>query len=462
MPWQRKAWKRLDTPGDFALSMARANGKSAWASIVAGAYFDPVLELAPKGSDIILVAASHRQTRIVYQDTRRYLEQVVKLGDRKRYRIADSLQHSEIRDLKTGRRVLAIGSDPKRAMGLRPALIVCDEVTSWPTVDEMIAALDTAKAKMEARIIYTGTRPPAGSGHPFEAELQKERAICYAAEEDEDPFRAAAMHRANPSMKFWPHLAREVKKQAKLARESPEALARYLQLHLNLGGIGVAEEQVLSAGTWTRCEGRTALRSGRPVLGLDLSTTQATGAAVCWPATGAADGFLVFPRDPDLMRRGKEHNVGSLYEKMRARKELSLHGTFEVDVGGVLTEAFERWGVPAMIVADRWREASIREALATLGQSVPLKLRGMGFKDGANDLRRLRLAAADWLAAPTNLALRVCLANAKTATDEAGNAKIRRTTLRRRDDLAVALALCVAEAHRRRSRPSRRLRSAVV
>ena len=63
------------------------------------------------------------------------------------------------------------------------------------------------------------------------------------------------------------------------------------------------------------------------------------------------------------------------------RGELLQSGRRVSDVGALLREALERWGAPALVVADRWREAELREELEkTAFPFCPLELRGPGLQ----------------------------------------------------------------------------------
>ena len=55
-----------------------------------------------------------------------------------------------IEDRRTGARLRCIGSDPKRAHGLAPSLVLCDEPSQWDgaKTDAMIAALRTSLGKI--------------------------------------------------------------------------------------------------------------------------------------------------------------------------------------------------------------------------------------------------------------------------------------------------------------------------
>ena len=112
---------------------------------------------------------------------------------------------------------------------------------------------------------------------------------------------------------------------------------------------------------------------------------------------------------------------------------------------------------------DRWREAELRDALEAAG--VPLasiEFRGMGFKDGAEDVRGFRKACADRRVVPApSLLLRSAMAEARTVSDPAGNAKLSKGSqggrrVRARDDAAAATILAVAAGVRAPAKPKPR------
>ena len=74
---------------------------------------------------------------------------------------------------QTGASVRVLGSDPRRAHGLAPVLVLCDEPAQWPesTGERMVAALRTAAGKQPTcRFVALGTRP-AEPTHWFEKML---------------------------------------------------------------------------------------------------------------------------------------------------------------------------------------------------------------------------------------------------------------------------------------------------
>ena len=90
----------------------------------------------------------------------------------------------------------------------------------------------------------------------------------------------------------------------------------------------------------------------------------------------------------------------------------------------------------------------------------------MGFVDGAADVRAFRRAFAEAKVTPApSLLLRSAMAEARTISDPAGNAKLSKGTqggrrLRARDDAAAAAVLAVAAGTRQPAHPPRRWRYA--
>ena len=132
-----------------------------------------------------------------------------------------------------------------------------------------------------------------------------------------------------------------------------------------------------------------------------------------------------------------------------------------------MIEALTRFGRPNVIAADRWREAELRDALDKAGvPPAALEIRGMGWRDGAEDVRGFRRAVLEGKVTPkpTKL-LRYAMAEARVLMDASGNAKLakraeggRRSTAR--DDAAI-LAVA-AGARRATAPPPRRRRHALV
>ena len=474
LPWQSRFLRGFArTDGDVALSIARGAGKSTLTAGIACATVDgPLMQ---RRAETVIVASSFTQSRIVYEHVLAFLRELGHdLDDRKQWRLQDSQNAATVEHRATGARVRCIGSDPARAHGLAPALVIADEPAQWPgsTSERMRAALVTSMGKIDgSRFIALGTRP-ADRSHWFQSMLDGGAAYAqtHAARESDPPFQLRTWVKANPSLTIMPALLKRVRQEAADAKRDPSLLAGFKALRLNLGLDDTLQSTLLDAGTWERCEGE-AERRGPFVLGIDLGgSASMSAAAAYWPDTGALDCFGCFPRSPDLRERGLRDGCGRLYMDMHRREELMLAGGRVADVAGLLGEAVKRWGAPAAIACDRWRVNELRDALdAARFPRCPLLERGQGFRDGGEDVNDFRTATLRGRVIPVrSLLMRSAMGEARVALDAAGNAKLMKfgagKRSRGRDDAAAAAILAVAVGERRaRSAPRRGpLRSAIV
>ena len=461
-PWERRFVRGAFRPGvaEAALSVARGNGKTTLTAGFGAAAIDGPL-MVPRG-DAVLVASSFEQSRIAFEHVQAFIGPD-RLKDRRKFRVWDSTAWAMIQNLETGARVRCIGSDPKRAHGLAPTLILADEPAQWETnsAERMVAALRTAAGKQpRCLFLALGTRPDSET-HWFSKLLAggADYAQQHAARPDDPPFQKRTWARANPSLAHLPDLESAIRREAAKARLDPAQLASFESLRLNLGTSDVERSMLLSADVWKRIEGQ-AERSGRPVWGVDLGTSAAQSVvSAFWPESGRLECLAAFPNEPDLRERGLADGVGNLYSECHRRGELIQTGGAAVDIAALLRAARDAFGVPAGISADRWREAELRDSLKAVGLPVSrLELRGMGFKDGAEDVRAFRRAALEGRITPIPaLLLTAAMAEARTVSDPAGNAKLAKGTeggrrLRARDDAAAAAILAVGMASRRPKR----------
>ena len=111
LAWQRKFLRMaFGSPGDAAMSLARANGKSTFVAAVAAACVDGPLR-QPR-AEVVIVASSFLQARITFDHLLGFLGD--RIRDRDTWRLWDSTQAARLLHLPTGASVRAIGSDPKR------------------------------------------------------------------------------------------------------------------------------------------------------------------------------------------------------------------------------------------------------------------------------------------------------------------------------------------------------------
>ena len=467
LPWEKRFVRgTFAQPEAAALSVARGNGKSAIVAGIAAAVVDPGGPLHGRRRDVICVAASFEQARIVYRDVLGYLRGLGHNIDRdgRTWRKQDGGNRAIIEHRPSEATVRCIGSNPSTASGLRPFVALLDEPADWApaTRDRMLTKINTALGKVPgSRTIALGTRP-ADAGHWFAKLLAGGAgyAQCHAARPTDPPGQLRTWRRANPSLDHLPSLLAKIRAEWRDAKRDPSLLPGFKSMRLNLGVSEVAEAVLLDAETWQGIEAESPETAHRATWGVDLGSGAAMSAVAAYdPSTGVLEALAAFPAEPGLAERGLADGVGGLYGDMHRRGELLTLGRRVVDVSALLTEALERWGPPGAVVADRWRQGDLVEALTEA--EVPrarLVLRGQGFKDGGEDVRLFRRACLDGMVHPApSLLLRSAMAEARTAADAAGNEKLAKASeggrrRRAKDDAVAAAILAVAEGVRRSRR----------
>ena len=328
LQWQRRFVRGAFAPGvqSAALSVARGNGKTALLSGIAAATLDGPL-MVPRGETVI-VASSFEQARIAFEHVIAFMGD--KLIDARRWKVWDTAQQARIEDRQTGARVRCIGSDPRRAHGLAPVLVLADEPAQWPesTGERMVAALRTAAGKQpHSRFVALGTRP-ADAEHWFAKLLTGgvNYAQCHAAGSDDPKFHKRTWARANPSLAHMPDLASAIRNEAIQARRDPALSAAFESLRLNLGTSDTEIETFLSADLWVSIEGKAEM-AGPCVWGIDLGTSAAQSAvAGYWPESGRLECVAAFPVDPSLADRGLHDGAGGLYVEWRPARRVAVVG----------------------------------------------------------------------------------------------------------------------------------------
>jgi len=464
LPWQAEFLDGALAPRvfDAALSMARGNGKSTFAAaVMVAALVGPLRQ--PRG-EVLLVASSFAQARIVYEHVLAFVQPWIEARALD-WKIEDSSQRASITHKPSGARVRCIGSDPKRAHGLAPAFCVLDEPSQWPenTGAKMLAAIETAAGKVPgSRRWLIGTKHD-DTEHFFSKALRAgaDFSMVFSGDVEhwDEPDEWAA---ANPSLQWMPDLRLVMESECAKAKADPDRLASFKALRLNGGVADVQHRQLLEADVWARIESEDAERTGEYALGVDLGGGAAmTAFAGFWIETGRLEALASFPGEPGLKVRGKMDGVADLYQRMAERGELLQTGKHAVDIVETLKIVRDRWGLPSCLIADRWKERDLREALHRANwPRMPLILRGQGFKDGGEDVANFRRAVLEGhVSPPKNLLLRAAMRESRTLADPARNEKLAKQTqggrrARARDDAAAAAILAVAEGYRETMRRS--------
>ena len=260
---------------------------------------------------------------------------------------------ARVENRQTGARVRCLASDPRRAHGLAPVLVLADEPAQWPetTGQRMVAALRTAAGKQpHSRFVALGTRPSDGQ-HWFGKLLNggAQYSQCHAADPKAPKFQRRTWARANPSLPAMPNLLDAIRTEAGEAQRDPDLLTSFEALRLNLGTSDVSISVLLDAALWERSEG-LADSEGGMTWGIDLGTSAAQSAiAALWPATGRLQCVAAFPEQPGLAERGLADGVGSLYRRCADRGEPLTLGGLATDIPKLLRAGLDAFGKPDLL-----------------------------------------------------------------------------------------------------------------
>ena len=460
MPWQRRFLRGAfrDDVDTATLSLARGGGKSTFTAAIGAAAVDG--PLVQQRGECVVVASAFTQARIIFEHALSFIEDA---DNSRKWRIQDSQNMASIEHRGTGARLRCIGSDPRRAMGLAPALVLCDEPASWPHTSsaKMYATLTTALGKLpDSRLIAIGTRPDGE--HWFEelAGLDGAYSQIHAAREKDPPFRKSTWVRANPSLPYMPTLLEAYRKDAARAKQDSGALAHFLSLRLNRGTSEVDRENLLDAATWESCiEANPPERRGVPVWGLDLGSNLGMSAvSAYWPLSYRLETVAAFSEIPSLAERErKDHVQQGLYQRLFSSGELFACGSRIVNVPELLERARQHFGgIPSAIACDRFRLTELQQALdASSLRGVRVVERGMGFRDMSEDTRLFRGACLEGKVKVKKpaLLLTFALSGAVVQKDLAGNRKLAKVRSTHRDDSAAASILGVAHGQRTKPAP---------
>ncbi len=464
LPWQRRFLRGALAPGvsRSAVTCGRGNGKSAFLSAVATLYLGGPLA-QPRGEVVVLASSFGQARQAIGEQVLWFLGGVEKIRE-VGWRVEDNSNRFVV-TTSSGSRLSVMAADSRRAHG-RPGIVaaILDEPAQWPpgVGERLLAAITTSAGKQDSfRILAIGTRA-ASPEHWFSRWLEggADYVQIHAALESDPPFQRRTWKKANPSLDAFPHLEKAIRAEAVKAKVDSGELAAFKALRLNLGVEEVGRQSLLDAGVWESCEVDVLPPAEGPcVWGIDLGSGHAMSAvAAYWPATGRLECLAAFPDNPGLAARGAADHVGSTYEKMHQRQELILTPGRVVVIADLLRAALARFGPPDVVVSDRWREGELRDGLDLAGvPASAFSARGMGFKDGAEDVRGFRRACIDGrVKASKSLMLRSALSEAVTISDPAGNAKLAKSSEGGRrqaskDDSAAACILSISAGERSRA-----------
>lgn len=451
------------------LSIGRGNGKSAVSAGIALGELLGVWDDQP-ARETILAARTRDQARIAWDFAAQFaLGLPEDVQERLTFRRSPRLE-IEYEDARGSHFLRAIAADGRNALGSAPTLVLMDERGHWATDqgDDLEHALLSGLGKRGGRALIISTSAP-DDAHPFSKWIDEPLPGTFVQEHRPAPGLPAddlpSILEANPGARHGIGSSQEwLVAQAKRAiQRGGSALQTYRLYNRNERVSGETRDMLLSVDEWLSCEaGELPPRSGSVVVGIDLGgSVSMSAAALYWPETGRLEAVGTFPGKPTLADRGASDGVSGRYVEMQDRGELTTLGELTVPVAAWLAEVMRRIDGEAVsaLVADRYKQAELGEAMQRAGITAPVVWRGQGFRDGGEDCERFRRAAFDGLvrSAPS-LLLRSAFADAVCLRDPANNIKLAKARSMGRIDAAAATVLAVAEGARQRARPAGRAR----
>jgi phage terminase large subunit-like protein len=467
-PFQRQFIKgALDPSVNIAvLSIGRGNSKTATSAGIALGALLGVWDGQPK-REIILAARTRDQARIAWAFVAGFAASLPDDVQKQLiYRRSPRLE-IEFEGDGGGHFLRAIAADGKSALGSAPTLVLMDERGHWPLDrgDDLEHALLSGMGKRSGRALIISTSA-ADDTHPFSRWIDDPQPGVYVQEhrpapglpaDDRESLLVAnpgALHGIGANIEWLEATARRA------IAQGGNALTSFRLYNRNERVSGETRDMLLTVDEWLNCETEDLPpREGQVIVGIDLGgSASMSAAAFYWPASGRLEALGTFPSVPSLADRGAADGVSGRYMEMEKRGELATLGDKTVPVAPWLAGVMRHVdGQPvAALVADRYKQAELAEAMHRAGVHAPVVWRGQGFRDGGEDCERFRRAAFDGLvrSAPS-LLLRSAFADAVCLRDPANNLKLAKARSMGRIDAAAATVLAVAEGARMLARPKR-------
>ena len=455
-----------------ALSIGRGNAKTALSSGLGLGALLGEIDAQPR-REIVIAAKTRDQGRIAWNFVAGFAQSLPEETQKALiFRRAPRLE-IEFEGDGGGHVLRVLASDAKNALGGAPTLAILDERGHWDRDrgDALEHALLSGLGKRGGRAVLISTSAPDDS-HPFSKWLDEEQPGVYRQEHRPAPGLPAddleSLLIANPGAQHGIGSSLEwLQAQARRAiARGGSTLTTFRLYNRNERVSGETRDLLLTVDEWLRCEtDDLPPREGPVVIGIDLGgSASMTAAAFYWPQTGRLECLGWFPAQPSLLDRGAADGVGSRYSEMSSRGELSTLGNATVPVAPWLSEVMRHVeGEPiAALIADRYKQSELGEAINAASIRVPVIWRGFGFRDGNEDCDRFKRACFDGrVKAKQSLLLRSAFSDAVTLRDPANNMKLAKARSTGRIDAASASVLAVAEGARITGRGVKKARAPV-
>ena len=457
-PWQKRIIRAIYREGGgqrlirtVLITVPRKNGKTQLAAALALAHLSGP-EAESRGQ--IYSAASDRdQAALIFRE----MVAMIDLNAFLVNRINVVRTQKRLEDLVNGTVYQALSSDARKAHGLSPSVVICDELAQWhgrELYDNLTTATGARKEPLTV-VISTQSSDPNHIMSELSHYARQVRdgviedatflPIVYEAAQDADAWSERVWRKCNPALGDFRSLE-EMRVFAKQAKRLPAKEAAFRNLYLNQPVD--AEQRFISSADWEACGAPVSAESldGAPCwAGLDLgSTTDLTALVLYFPHdAGAVLPFFWVPGERLVEREERDHVP---YQLWRRQGFIEANDGRAVDRHAIvfrLAEIAGRFDVRG-IAYDRWRMEDLQKILSDEGIELPLVPWGQGYRDMGPAVDAMEAAILDQnLAHGGHPVLTWNAANAVVTLDPAGSRKIAKDKSIERVDGLVALAMAI-------------------
>ena len=168
---------------------------------------------------------------------------------------------------------------------------------------------------------------------------------------------------AHPLTAISPEFRKKLRLERDAALADSRLKARFLSYRLNLPS-GDESTMLLNVDDWERTTARPiAERVGKPAVGIDLGSGRAWSAGVALWKSGRVEAIALAPGIPSIAEQEKRDRVpAGTYQQLVDSGRLRIAHGLRVQPVSQLIDAIEaEWGVPGMIICDRFREKDLRD-----------------------------------------------------------------------------------------------------
>lgn len=472
-PWQRRIIQQVYRQGrgqqrrtirTAFITVPRKNGKTQLAAALALAHLSGP-ESESRGQ--IYSAASDRdQAALIFNEMVAMIERHEFLANR----INITRHYKRLEDLENGTIYQALSSDARKAHGLSPSFVVCDELAQWhgrELFDNLTTATGARKEPLTV-VISTQSSDPNHVMTELTHYAQQVRdkvvedptflPILYQAPMDCDPWDEKVWHDCNPALGDFRSLE-EMRVFAAQAKRLPAKEAAFRNLYLNQPVD--SEQRFISSDDWNACGAAVdaSLLEGQPCwAGLDLgSTNDLTALLLYFPFNdGAVLPFFWVPSD-NLADREKVDGVPyPVWKREGLIDSAGARATDHLQIVKKVADLAQTYDIKG-IAYDRWAMKPLLKLLDDEGIKLPMVEWGQGYKDMGPAVSAMeRAILSGELRHGGHPVLTWNCTNAVVMIDPAGNQKLAKDRSRDRIDGMVALAMAIGLFKREEEPPQKR------